>query len=244
MRIADGVESLDLTMEVFGSAQQIHPALLWDGRDGATLVDAGFPGQIDAFTQAIHSHGIGWGDVHRLILTHQDVDHIGSAAVIASRAPRLTVLAHAADAPAIRGEQPLIKWSPERAEQMLQRVPEEHRDHLRAFLANRPTCRVDALLTDGESLPWYGGIRVIHTPGHAPGHVSLWVEGPRLLIAGDALRVEDGLLVGPRAAVTPDMEEALRSVHKLGDLPAEYVLCYHGGLFGPGAAARLRELAG
>jgi hypothetical protein len=35
----------------------------------------------------------------------------------------------------------------------------------------------------------------------------------------------------------------MRSVAKLAELEPEFVICYHGGLFGPGAAARLRESA-
>ena len=42
-------------------------------------------------------------------------------------------------------------------------------------------------LTDGELLPAGGGLRVIHTPGHSPGHVSLFRDSDRVLIAGDAI---------------------------------------------------------
>jgi hypothetical protein len=56
-------------------------------------------------------------------------------------------------------------------------------------------------------------------------------------------RLEDGQLRGPWPEVTLDMDEAMRSVAKLAELEPEFVICYHGGLFGPGAAARLRESA-
>ena len=42
-------------------------------------------------------------------------------------------------------------------------------------------------LTDGELLPVAGGLRVVHTPGHSPGHISLLLESTRTLITGDAL---------------------------------------------------------
>ena len=56
-------------------------------------------------------------------------------------------------------------------------------------------------------------LEVIHTPGHTPGHISILTEG--LLIAGDAVNVEEDGFAGPRERFTPDMEEATKSVHKL-----------------------------
>lgn len=89
-----------------------------------------------------------------------------------------------------------------------------------------------------------GGMVVIHTPGHTPGHISLFLPADHLLIAGDALRVEDGELEGPSPKATPDMSRATASLRKLLAYPIDRVFCYHGGLSKPGALARLWELAG
>ncbi|MNI87666.1 putative metallo-hydrolase YflN [compost metagenome] len=86
-------------------------------------------------------------------------------------------------------------------------------------------------LQDGQRLPWAGGIEIIHTPGHTPGHICLYLPDQELLLAADELRVLEGQLAGPWDAATPDMPLALRSLRKLKDLPVRSILCYHGGLF-------------
>jgi glyoxylase-like metal-dependent hydrolase (beta-lactamase superfamily II) len=53
--------------------------------------------------------------------------------------------------------------------------------------------RLDEHLEDGDLLDLVGGIRVIFTPGHTPGHLSLYLERPRVLVAGDALTAEGGI---------------------------------------------------
>ena len=68
----------------------------------------------------------------------------------------------------------------------------------------------------------------METPGHSPGHVSLYLPDERLLLAGDALTAEDGL-DGPNPDFTPEMGRATRSLAALSDLDVDRVLCYHGG---------------
>ena len=74
-------------------------------------------------------------------------------------------------------------------------------------------------------------------------HLSLFVKKAGLLIAGDELRVEEGELVGPSEWDTPDMESAQTSLRKLVDYPIEYVLCYHGGFYGPNASQKIAQLS-
>ena len=63
-----------------------------------------------------------------------------------------------------------------------------------------------------------------------------------LLIAGDELRAEEGGLVGPSEWATPDMESANASLGKLTEHQIDYVLCYHGGLYGPNASEKIAQL--
>ena len=53
---------------------------------------------------------------------------------------------------------------------------------------------INETLSDGQVLPYCGGITVIHTPGHTPGHISLYVNKFKLLIAGDILVVNEDTL--------------------------------------------------
>jgi len=229
-------------MNFAGNDSIIYPVLLFDRPDNMTLVDAGLPGQGTAIKEIVKQLGLKMSNIRRLILTHQDIDHIGGAAEIVQETGA-EVMAHADDVPYIQGEQQLIKFNPERIETMLQSLPEERRDAARRLFSSPPRVRVDRTLKDGDELPQHGGLQIIHTPGHTPGHISLFVRSHGLLVSGDALRVEDNKLVGPAAGATPDMQTAVASVAKLQSLPIDRVICYHGGLSPEGAAERIREIA-
>ena len=177
-------------------------------------------------------------------MTHQDLDYIGGLPeVLRARGERPEVLAHEEDKPYIEGDKPLVKMNRERMAQMMKSLPESQRRQLQRILSNPPTGKVDRILHDGEELPLHGGIEVIHTPGHTPGRLSLFVKKARFLIAGDELRVEEGELVGPSDWATRDMGQANASLRKLTDYEIDYVLCYHGGLYGPNASEKIAELS-
>ncbi len=198
MRIAEKVEALDLSFMFGGRSASIHPLLLWSGEEGATLVDTGFPGQFAALEKAITECGVAMADVRTVIITHQEIDHIGNLPEVV-RAGGARVLAHAEEVPYIQGERPLIKADPQRLEKMLRFLSEEQRAHTLRLFTQPPTAFVDQRLADNEELPLHGGLRVLHTPGHTPGHVCLYVAACRLLVSGDELRVENGELLGPGA---------------------------------------------
>ncbi len=240
MRLFPGAEVLELPMQGFGGTSVVHPVLL-TGEEGTTLVDTGFPGQGPALEAALGAHGLAITDLDRVILTHQDVDHIGNLPAVA--AGRATVLAHRLEAPYIEGRERLLKFNPERMQQMVARLPEAARAQFQKLMSDPPKAKVDVLLEDGEELPLYGGLQVIHTPGHTPGHISLYFPRHRVLISGDAMRVVRGQLEGPGPEVTQDMPLAMASLRKVPE-DVEYVLCYHGGLFGPAAGRRLQEILG
>ncbi len=243
MKIAENIEALELPMNLMGQSSVIYPALLWDS-DEATLVDTGIPGQLDALREEIKNAGVDFESIHRIILTHQDIDHIGGLPeILRIRGGEIEVLAHKEEKPYIEGDKPLIKMNRERMAQMMESLPQSQRHQLQRIFARPPSGKVDRTLHDREELPLHGGIEVIHTPGHTPGHLSLFVNKANLLIAGDELRVEEGELVGPSERATPDMSSANASLRKLTDYPIDYVLCYHGGFYGPNASERIAALS-
>jgi glyoxylase-like metal-dependent hydrolase (beta-lactamase superfamily II) len=85
-------------------------------------------------------------------------------------------------------------------------------------------------VVDGDLLPICGGIEVIHSPGHTPGHIGLFLKKSGLLVGGDALNVGDGKLVGANPAHSLDMELAGASFEKLKGYGAKGVVAYHGGV--------------
>ncbi|WP_429841313.1 MBL fold metallo-hydrolase [Brevibacillus sp. FIR094] len=204
MEISKGVEMLHLDFH----GNIIHPVLLWD-RDMAVLIDTGFPGQMDDLRVAMEKVGVSFDKLNAVILTHQDVDHIGSLPEILQECgDHVHVYAHELDKPYIQGELPLLKDG---------------------HLENPPKGRVDHTVSDGQELPFCGGIRVIHTPGHTPGHISLYLKQSKTLVVGDSMYSVNGILGGIHAPSTPDMNTARFSLKRYVDLDIAAVVCYHGG---------------
>jgi glyoxylase-like metal-dependent hydrolase (beta-lactamase superfamily II) len=233
MKIAEDIYVLPIPRDSQGADGFLNLTLILDDDNGNTLVDAGLPGQEEAIGAALgNAGGIGVRDLRRIIFTHQDLDHVGSGAALV-RQSGARVFVHPADAPYIEGELRPLKPTPE----ML-----ETRPQMREALERLEPVGVDELLEDGERLDLAGGTRVIFTPGHTPGHTSLYLERSKVLIAGDALTAEGGRLNGPNPSATLDTGEAARSVRKLAEMDVETVVCYHGGVVSEDVNRHLRRV--
>lgn len=233
MKLNDDVHMLALPMVRDGQTTFFNASLILDAAHGPTLVDAGLPGQLGAIGAALAPLGLRVEDLRRIILTHQDIDHVGSlhALVEASGA---AVLAHRVEAPMIDGTRPPRFATPE----VLAQRPE-----LRPVVAQFQATPVDELLDDGARLDLAGGLLVVFTPGHTPGHISLYHKRTKTLITGDALTSDGGVLRGPNQGATPDMAEAARSVQRLAALDVQTIICYHGGVVADDASGQLRRVA-
>lgn len=217
MEIAKGVEMLQLEFQGF----IIHPILLWDD-EMAVLIDTGFPGQIEDIQVEMEKVGLSFDKLKVVILTHQDIDHIGSLPELLQRCgSNIKVYAHELDKPYIEGDLPLLKDG---------------------NIENRPKGKVSDTVIDGQELPYCGGILILHTPGHTPGHISLYLKQSKTLIAGDSMYSANGMLGGIHAPTTLDVQEAQQSLKKYLNLDIESVVCYHGGLSKGNINAQIQNL--
>ncbi len=87
MKIATGVEMLEIPAMIRGAQTFIYPTLIWDSKT-TILVDAGFPDQLSEFKQAIMEGGASFERIDKIIITHHDRDHIGSLRSILNELPR------------------------------------------------------------------------------------------------------------------------------------------------------------
>jgi len=223
-RLADSVYAFPQRISRDGQEATFNPAAVETGR-GVLLLDVGFPHAVDQLEDHLAELGHDLEDVWGVVLTHQDGDHVAGLSAVAERADPV-VFAHTECAPYVDGRLDPIKGD------------EDDR---------YPPVPVDVEVTDGTTFRTDAGpMEVLFTPGHAPGHVSLYFPEPRLLVAADALTAADGELAGPSEEFTLDVPEAVESVGRLADEDVERTLCYHGGLVeqGTGKIARLwTELA-
>jgi len=237
MQITDHVHALPVRRQFGPVERTFHLTLLLDGQLGPALVDTGLPGSENVIAEELSRLGLRLADLNAVIVTHHDLDHVGSLAAIV-RASGARVLAHPAEAPFIDGRQRPLKALPR---EQLATLPAE----VRAVMEQgAEPVHVDQVVQGGEQLDVSGGIRVLFTPGHTPGHISLYVERGQVLIAGDALTAVRGELKGPPPAQTLDMPLAMQSVRALAELDVAVLAAHHGGvLHGPGDQLRALSVA-
>ncbi len=208
--------------------------LLMDRR--ITLVDTGLRGSGDRLLRAVRSTGRNLDAIERVIITHYHPDHLGGLPELQQVLPAKAAI-HALEAPNVMS----AAGPPSPFTNLALRLATK--PILRRALPYTPS-RIDELLRDGDELPVLGGLRVIHTPGHTPGHIALYFPQIALLIAGDALEYRAAKLSGPAAAFTSNRQEAVRSIHRLAALEINVIAFSHFPSIPVSAGERLREMSG
>jgi glyoxylase-like metal-dependent hydrolase (beta-lactamase superfamily II) len=111
-------------------------------------------------------------------------------------------------------------------------------------IVNATGVAVDGSLTDGDTLPEFEGIQVVHMPGHTPGSVAFYLRHAKALIAGDAIvSAGEHLMVSPQF-LCDDPLTARQSVKRLLEmhLDIDIVLVAHGDDVYQDAAAPLGRI--
>jgi glyoxylase-like metal-dependent hydrolase (beta-lactamase superfamily II) len=185
---------------------------------------------------------------NNIILTHGHFDHVGTVKELASEW-NIPVYAHPAELPFLTGH---AKYPPPdpAVGGGLMAVMSPIYPRTSVDLSNK----VQALPVDG-TVPGLPGWQWIHTPGHAPGHISLWREDDATLLPGDAFcttKQESFLAVakqtpelhGPPAYYTPDWDAARASVQMLATLRPRTIAPCHGlPMCGDEVSVQLQRLA-
>jgi len=197
-----------------------------------TLVDAGLHGSADRIVRAAEDRFGPGARPAAIVLTHGHFDHVGALETLAARWD-VPVYAHELELPYLTGRASYPPPDPTVGGGAM------------AFLSRTyprgPVdvgSRVRTLPADG-AVPGMPGWRWIHTPGHTPGHVSLFRDADRALIAGDAFvttKQESAIAVltqrqevhGPPAYYTPDWDDARESVRRLAALQPVIAATGHG----------------
>ncbi len=117
-------------------------------------------------------------------------------------------------------------------------MPSEHcPPDLREQIKHKPTIdpvQVDVRLNDGDTVPGFSSLKVVHTPGHSAGQVSLlWDHAGGVLIVGDAA-ANFGQVVPP--PVAEDFDVVFASLGKLAALDFEAAAFGHGPVIASGAS--------
>ena len=156
-------------------------------------------------------------DVTRILLTHAHGDHAGGAHAMLEHSGADGVHAHERDVEYLASGR-----SAPTADSTMGRL-----------IGRGPTARFSPIenvtpLTDGQVLDIAGGLRVVHTPGHTPGHISLLHEDAGVLITGDAIFNMGSRMRWPMAAVCTSARQNQQSAHVLGELDYAVAAFTHG----------------
>ena len=196
----------------------INVYLLVD-EDGLILVDSGAffsHRKIISFMQELDFQP---GDIKAVLITHADFDHVGAIPTLRKLAGFEVFASQvAADALAIGRSSRELKIGP-----------------IGRSIANTfekyalPRVKVERIVNEGDLLTFMGGIEVVSTPGHTPGHLSYYLADQKILFCGDSMRSNDaGLTSGCIRPITWDEDMVYVSIRKQSKLGAEIVGVGHG----------------
>ncbi|MEV5547298.1 MBL fold metallo-hydrolase [Streptomyces sp. NPDC052309] len=212
----------------------VGQAYLWRDGDELTLIDAGPAGSGAGITEAAEA----LGRIRRVVLTHFHEDHAGGAGEVAALTGA-EVLAHALEAPVVRGEVPgpppvFEDWERPLHAEAVRRLPRGGFE--------RPA-RVTEV-SGGDVLDFGGGARVVHVPGHTDGSVALHLPRHGVLFTGDTVAaspVDGSVMPG---VFNTDRDRTVASFRHLAGLDTEVACFGHGDPVTARAGEVLRKAAG
>ena len=192
------------------------------------LIDAALPGNAGKILRYIERLGRKPSDLTNVILTHAHPDHTGTIPTLSTGA-RMKVLVHPGDTKRdddgrlrlhYPGQIATTSWS----------VP---------FLGK---IHADETLEDGRTLPIMGGMEVLHTPGHTPGSISLYLKQREVLFTGDMLIGNGTRFHRPLPFPGTDFKLYRRSVERLAQLRFDVACVGHGRPLVGGAVGELHRM--
>ena len=210
------------------------------------LVDTGIPGRAKQILTATEARFGAGARPEAIILTHGHFDHAGNALELAEHWD-VPIYAHPLELPYLTGQSAYPPPDPTIGGAI---------GFLSRFMPSKPYDfggRIQPL--QANETPGLKDWQWLETPGHSPGHISLFRSSDRVLLAGDAFASMDmeswpGLITGRRtlsragAPFNCDWSATRTSVQKLAELKPDIVGCGHGTPYSSGPTSlRLARFA-
>ncbi len=207
---------------------EIAPGIYWiDGgganfylceeSEGLTLIDTGMPKRQHFVLQLMDELGYAPEDLKQILITHADLDHAGSLAAIQSETGAVVYAGAETAVYLTTGSTP--KHLPRIIDFVIRRIMGGIRPISSAIIKS---------FSEGDTLPFLGGLQMLATPGHTMDHFSFYCPAKGVLFAGDALNTRNGRLQSTPPFITADQEAAAQSAIRLLELAPATIACGHG----------------
>ena len=207
--------------------------LLEDG-DNSVMIDTGLFGETIYIRRLVRKLGLAPQSIKAILLTHGHLDHAGNLARL-KRWTGAKVFAHPAEQRHIDGTYPyqgVNRWCG--------RLESAGRK-----LFNYKPAVIDEFLADGQRLPFWSGLQVVHLPGHTTGHCGFFSERHNLLFSGDMFASYFFNTHKPPAILNSVPEQFAASAEKIRRLqPRRMVPCHYDFLDGELHRRRFAKLFG
>jgi glyoxylase-like metal-dependent hydrolase (beta-lactamase superfamily II) len=192
--------------------------------DGLTLLDSGMPRRARTVLNGVAALGYAPADVKRILVTHADIDHVGSLAALQEATGAALFAGAATRDLLVAGRQPRhLPWLAHAVSSLF-------------FRARRLPAGAITVVAPGDRLPVLDEVEVLATPGHTLDHISFFSPSTGILLAGDALNARGDRLQCSPKNISADWQAARRSALQLLDRRPAYFACGHGPLLGADAA--------
>ena len=207
---------------------KVFPYLFVEGQDDLTLIDPSFLSKLPVLEKYLLDEGYDIKSVKRIILTHVHMDH-SQAANEVKRKSGAKIYSHWIEAGYL-GHNPPYQGPPSAQEttEKLEKLGVSMETVLKEYgTFDVEPIRVDEQVTDGEMI---GSLKVIHTPGHTPGHISLYYEKDKLLLGADSIYkhvfgAEGMYISAPQVSIDP--VTAIVSAQRLSKVNFDKLLMAH-----------------
>ncbi|MBI2875489.1 MAG: MBL fold metallo-hydrolase [Candidatus Tectomicrobia bacterium] len=220
MRVTPRVALVSVQSHTFQPLYTTTNIYLIGGEKEVVMFDGGYAHEEAVQQVARELQELGSPKVRELIISHSHHDHWEGAGAI-QKMTGARILAHRLDIPAI--------------EEGLKGPPKDHPEGLSPDVY---PFKIDGTLGDGERVQVAGcELEVIHTPGHSPGHLCLYLKEEGILFTGDHIVGISTVTVAPPHG---DMIDYLNSLQKLLRYPAERLFPAHGPIM-ENAHDKIRE---
>lgn len=189
---------------------------LLEAGDDSLMIDAGMVGEPVLIRRLVRKLGLNPASIKTVLLTHGHLDHAGNLAWLKDWSSA-TVFAHAEETRHVSGNYPytgITRWCGrlEAAGRLLFR----HR-----------AATIDEFIADGQELPFWGGLRVIHLPGHTLGHCGFYSARHDLFFSGDMFASYFFNVHRPAAILNSAPELFPSSVEKVRRLNPRWIVPSH-----------------